>query len=198
MTDQLVPVRDKSTDLAYRFMEDHREQFAGAENNGGAFPLLRVKFDEWCVKVGTLSALPEDYETGSDLRTGLVQKRNYTRTMINNAAVYGKHGWPPYEIQIDGDEYSVLLIEPLLRTITYEVAERIEKLIGNKMSFLAKIGKDMATDERLPADLQQRWRENNRLFKTAARACEYHIRQYLEEFSDDYTVARDFLNRLPK
>jgi hypothetical protein len=190
-----VPKTTKATNLAFLFMEAHFDVFAIAEEKGGMAPIARHRFDEWCVAAGELSSCPEDHSSGSDIRIGLVQRRNYIRTTINSAAIFGRHGWPPYEIAAEGDEYVIKLIEPLLRTITYEVAERIGGLIDNKMAFVKKLGEEMATDERLPEDLRQDWRTQERMLKQAANACAFHVAEYLKEFNVQYHKVQRYLAR---
>jgi hypothetical protein len=179
-------------------MLDHSSRFLEAERNGAVFAITRRSFDEWCVSNGLMSACVDDVESGSELRDGLVHKRNQWRRAMNRSSMFALHGWPAYEIVADGDSYIVRLLEPLLDALPGEVAEKLGSLFYNKIKLVNRLGEEMATDTRLPPDIRVRFATNQRIFQMTAETCAFQIQRYLTEFSKDYRRSQTFLKKLLK
>ncbi len=179
--------------LAMAFQRDFQDRFTKAEDDGiNMFDLPKEHFDAWCVYRNYMSATPDEV-TDTDLRAGLILKRNDIRNALNNAARFARHGWPPYEITSKSDnEYLIRLVQPFLEAIQQEYTMKTRRYLENKLKVLNQLGERYRNDERLPNHLRNTWEINAGSLKmvgvVVASTLEYAIKQFEEarHFSESF------------
>lgn len=197
--DTEAPVISRSAELGCQFRSDFQDIFDSAASNHGVGLFSRQKFDQWCVTRSLLSALPENFESGSELRDGLVAQRNQIRSAINSAALYNQCGWPPFEVAVEsGEIYAVRLIERYLSSLPADVAQKLSKTVMNKLSGMDNIAQTYRNDTRLPADLRQGFYTSQTICGMVLNSVEFQLRQCVDQFNSNVKRAQEFLTNAPK